>query len=76
MGASGNHRAVHLINIYANLRGGTRCDLLDMLNSMLLVAWVDALGAVAAIKVHIEFESRNFFNYRYALFLGHTRIDC
>ncbi|MPN45581.1 hypothetical protein SDC9_193148 [bioreactor metagenome] len=42
---------------------------------MLLVAGVDALGAVAAEEVAVEFHAAVLFDYRDALFLGTSRVD-
>lgn len=43
---------------------------------MFLVAGIDALGAVAGVKLHVELEAGVFFKDRNAVFFGSARVNC
>jgi hypothetical protein len=58
-----------------DLGGGAGSDLFDGGQAVLLVAGVDALGAVAGKEVAVELQPGMLFQHRNADFLGGTGVD-
>ena len=75
MSASTDDRTVDLVDILANLGGGARGDFLDMLDSVLLVTGVDALGAVASEEVDIHLHAAELLHDGDAFVFGDTGVD-
>ena len=75
MGAGSDDGAVDCIDILAHLRRGAGGNLLDMLHGVLLIAGIDALGAVATIEVLIELQPGDTLHDRDAALLRHAGVD-
>ena len=57
MRTSGNDTAIDIIDVVTNLRRTARSYFFDVLHSVLLVTWIDTLGAVATVKVNIHLKT-------------------
>lgn len=75
VGAGDDDFVVQRIYQVRHLGSRTGGDFLDVGNAVFFVAGVDALGTVAGKEVHVVFQARNAFQYRYALFFCGARID-
>ena len=68
-------RRVNLVDIHTNLRSRTRSYLLDVLNGVELVAWVDTLRRVASEEINIHLHAADLLDNRNALVLGNAGIN-
>ncbi len=75
VGAGGDDGGIDFVDILTNGRGGSGSDLADVLDGVLLVAGVDALGGVAREEAFVELEPRDLFDDGDALVFGHAGID-
>jgi hypothetical protein len=64
-----------LVDEFGDFWRGAGGDLFDRRDAMQLVARVDALRAVAGVKIDVEFKAGNGFQHRHAVFLGGARVD-
>ncbi len=75
MNASSDDGSVDLCHQSCGLRGIARDDLLDLLDSVLLVPRVDPLGRVAGEEVRPPFQATLLLDQGQAIHLGASRID-
>ena len=66
---------VHAVNEIRHFRGGAGGDLQDLLDRMLLVAGIDALGAVAREEILVEFQAGDLLHHGNALVLGDPGVN-
>ena len=74
VGAGGDDRAVQAIDEVGDLGRGARGDLADGREAVLLVAGIDALGAVAGKEVAVELQARHALEDRHADLFGAPRV--
>ena len=74
VGAGRDDLAVQLVHKLGYFRRAAAGHLLDAGQAVLLVARIDSLRAVAAEEVDVKFFAAEFFEYRYAHFLGSAGI--
>ena len=75
MGSGGDDGFVEGIDDFTDLGSGTRRHLQDLGDGVFLIAWIDALRAVAAVKIAIKFETTFFLENRNTVFFGAAGID-
>ena len=75
VGAGGDDAAVEGIDEVGDFRGGAGGDLFDGGQAVLLVAGVDALGAVAGVEVAVEPEAGVLLKQGNADFFGGAGVD-
>src|SRR5690606_26413852 len=73
--ARGDDAAVQRIDELGRFRRRAGRDLADRRKPVLLVAGIDALGAVAGIEITVQLEARFLLDDRDAELLGAARID-
>ena len=73
--AGGDDAAIQLIHEIGHFGRGAGGDLLDAGQAVLLVARIDALGAVAGEEILVELQARNLLEDRDADFFGAARVD-
>jgi hypothetical protein len=76
VGSGGDDAFIKLVHYFGCFGRGATGDLFDAGQAVLFVTWVDALGAVAAVKVLVELETaKPLKDWNADLFSG-AGVDC